>query len=514
VQARKQVDDAWRSVDEEIAVLDTLAPRWNLQANRDRLGAIKEEVKDLKQTQEVAVELAAAHKRGAVAHAAKVFAATATPRSQKVRQLLKDTVESQFGLLAADEADLASDGTLLNRIILIATLAAVVIGCLVAALISRRLSAIVAALLARAEAIARGDLTGRDIEVRSRDELGDLALAINKMEQSLRQIVDSILANTERLASASEQLSATATQQSAGAEAQKDQAGHVAVAMQQMSTTIVEISQNSSRAADAARKASDTARAGGKIVEDTLSKMREIAASVGTTAQRVSELGTQSNQIGQIIGVIDDIADQTNLLALNAAIEAARAGEQGRGFAVVADEVRKLAERTSKATKEISRMIHAIQDETKSAVLAMESGTAQVQAGVATTTQAGSSLHDIIQSAEQVGDMVTHIATAATQQSSTATEVNSNIEQIAKITAESAIGAQQSAKACHDLSNLALELQKIVGGFHLDSDGSNGYRASRAAAGATAPSTESPAKKSMRAKIHAVRVERTQPRVA
>jgi uncharacterized phage infection (PIP) family protein YhgE len=144
----------------------------------------------------------------------------------------------------------------------------------------------------------------------------------------------------------------------------------------------------------------------------------------------------------------------------------------------------------------------------------MESGTAQVQAGVATTTQAGSSLHDIIQSAEQVGDMVTHIATAATQQSSTATEVNSNIEQIAKITAESAIGAQQSAKACHDLSNLALELQKIVGGFHLDSDGSNGYRASRAAAGATAPSTESPAKKSMRAKIHAVRVERTQPRVA
>jgi len=241
--------------------------------------------------------------------------------------------------------------------------------------------------------------------------------------------------------------------------------------MTEMSSTVVQISENSSKAAEAARKASETAREGGKVVEQTLAKMREIANSVGDTARKVEALGKSSDQIGQIIGVIDDIADQTNLLALNAAIEAARAGEQGRGFAVVADEVRKLAERTSKATKEIATMIQSIQQETKSAVVAMETGTKQVEAGVETTTQAGSSLHEIIQTAEQVGDMVTHIATAATEQSSATEEVNASIEQIAKIAAETAEGSQQAAKACHDLSSLALDLQNVVSQFKLETNG-------------------------------------------
>ena len=160
------------------------------------------------------------------------------------------------------------------------------------------------------------------------------------------------------------------------------------------------------------------------------------------------------------------------MLALNAAIEAARAGEQGRGFAVVADEVRKLAERTSKATKEIADMIKNIQVETKSAVAAMQEGTKQVEMGVESTTMAGSSLSEIIQMADRVGEMVTHIATAATEQSSATEEVNNNIEQISKITSETAAGAQQSAKAVHELSNLALDLQNLVSQFKLSHNGS------------------------------------------
>ncbi len=182
----------------------------------------------------------------------------------------------------------------------------------------------------------------------------------------------------------------------------------------------------------------------------------------------MEELGKSSDQIGRIIAVIDDIADQTNLLALNAAIEAARAGEQGRGFAVVADEVRKLAERTTTATKEIAQMIKNIQDETRAAVTAMEAGSRQVEEGVKSTAQAGDSLKEIIQMAEEVGEMITHIATAATEQSAASEEVNQNMDQITKLVKESAVGAQQSAKACQDLSGLALDLQKMVESFDLD----------------------------------------------
>jgi methyl-accepting chemotaxis protein len=240
-----------------------------------------------------------------------------------------------------------------------------------------------------------------------------------------------------------------------------------------MSSSVGEISAHSTRAADSAHKATGCAKQGGKIVEEALVDMRAIAASVTATATKIGELGKTSDQIGKIIAVIDDIADQTNLLALNAAIEAARAGEQGRGFAVVADEVRKLAERTTKATKEIAQMIETVQTETKTAVDQMHASTKQVEVGVAATMKAGVSLEEIIAAAQQVGDMISQIAAGSTQQASTIEQITSNVEQIVKVTSESAAGAQQSAKACEELSNLALDLQQLVGKFKVDSDGSD-----------------------------------------
>jgi len=324
-----------------------------------------------------------------------------------------------------------------------------------------------------------GDLTKR-IEIRSQDELGELALWFNTFLGRLQDVISQVAATAERVASASEQLSSSASLQAQGAETQNDKAAQVSTAMQEMSSTVLQVSDNSNKAAAASGTAAETARRGGSIVRETLVKMRVIADSVSRAAKRVEELGKSSDKIGHIAGVIDDIADQTNLLALNAAIEAARAGEQGRGFAVVADEVRKLAERTATATKEIAHMIKSIQDETKVTVTAMEGGTRQVEEGVKFTVQAGDALKEIIHMSEQVGEMITHIASAAAEQSSASEEVSINMGQITRLVRESAEGAKQSAQACQDLSGLALDLQKMVGNFKVHGEGE---RSSRPAAG-------------------------------
>jgi len=347
-----------------------------------------------------------------------------------------------------------------------------VIGFLIATGIARSLSATATNMLTQIREIAANNLAIGDLEINSEDELGHTGLALNAMKNNLRQLIQGIAGTAEHVASASEEISSSASQQSQGAETQRDQTAQVATAMQEMSSTVAQVSDNSSKAADASRRAAETAREGGSIVEESLNKMRRIADSVEGTAKKMEELGRSSDQIGRIAGVIDDIADQTNLLALNAAIEAARAGEQGRGFAVVADEVRKLAERTTTATKEIAQMIQNIQSETKVAVSAMAEGTKQVEEGVESTSRAGESLKHIIRVSEEVGEMITHIATAATEQSSATEEINKNMEQIAKLVKESAEGAQQSAHACQELSGLALDLQNTVSKFKLgDGDG-------------------------------------------
>ncbi len=338
----------------------------------------------------------------------------------------------------------------------------------IAVIVPRALASIISAMISVIDEVANNNLSVDDLHVTAQDELGRASTGLNTMKNSLRALIQSIARTAEHVASASEELSSSATQQAQSAETQKSQASQVAVAMQEMSATVHEVSENSNRAAEASRQAADTAREGGIIVEDSLAKMRAIAESVSATAQKVEELGKSSDQIGRIIGVIDDIADQTNLLALNAAIEAARAGEQGRGFAVVADEVRKLAERTTSATKEVAHMVQNIQNETKTAVSAMHQGTEEVKAGVQTTTKAGDSLKRIIHMSEQVGEMISHIATAATEQSSATEQVNQNVEQITRLVNESAVGAQESAKACQDLSGLALDLQKMVSSFNLE----------------------------------------------
>jgi methyl-accepting chemotaxis protein len=341
-----------------------------------------------------------------------------------------------------------------RREVLILGMVGVFLGLVVASTSAVTVNRGITAMVGMIKEIAANNLAAADLRIASHDELGTAAGALNLMKDNLHVMIESMTRAAAQLASASEELSATAAQSAQGASVQQGQTEIVASAMQEMSVSVREVSENSQRATDAARKAAETARQGGAVVEETLSRMKAIADSVKGTATKVEELGRATGQIGRIIGVIEGIADQTNLLALNAAIEAARAGEQGRGFAVVADEVRKLAERTRSATKETAQMIRNIQSETKTAVDAMQAGTAQVEQGVATTTQAGSALHEIIQMVEQVGEMISHIAAASTEQASTTEQVTGNMTEIGHQVRESAVGAQQSAQACRDLQGM------------------------------------------------------------
>ncbi|MFZ0523991.1 MAG: methyl-accepting chemotaxis protein [Candidatus Acidiferrales bacterium] len=483
--------DKWKSTDdrlhERIASLDKIAVD---SEDTDALEVIKG---TLKVYEDGFADVVAKLHSGDIKQVPQANAAMDSYKNAVAR--MEDTLQIEDAEHVSRMADRKQLAEATNRRTLWTLLAAVIAGVLVGGLISititRRITRPIELVVDAMQRILHGDLTGEELSIASRDELGDLGRATNEMQKSLRTMIGSVSISAERIATASEEFSATAAEQAQGAVNQKDQTHQVAAAMQEMSSTVAQVAENSNKASEASRKAADTARLGGQIVEETLAKMHAIADSVGHTAKRVQELGKSSNQIGEIISVIDDIADQTNLLALNAAIEAARAGEQGRGFAVVADEVRKLAERTSKATKEITQMIQNIQTETHSAVEAMQAGTKLVELGVESTTQAGDSLHEIIKTSELVGDMILLIASASTEQSSASEEININIEQIAQIAQETAAGSQESAKAVHELSKLATNLHTIVNKFRVNANDA-GKRGTQSPAGDHNPSLQEP----------------------
>lgn len=311
-----------------------------------------------------------------------------------------------------------------------------------------------------------GDLTKR-LDESTKDELADVSRYFNIFIDKLRNIISSISQTSNQVAAASTQLQATAEHIATGAEEVASQAGTVATAGEEMSATSGDIAQNCLLAAEGAQRASQTASDGAGVVEKTVMVMGKIAERVQESAKTVESLGARSDQIGAIIGTIEDIADQTNLLALNAAIEAARAGEQGRGFAVVADEVRALAERTTRATREISEMIKNIQKETKDAVVAMEQGVDQVKTGTEEAARSGQALQNILQQVNEVAMQVNQIATAAEEQTATTSEISSNMQQITEVVHQTAQGANESATAASQLSGNAEELQRLVRQFKL-----------------------------------------------
>ncbi|MFB3146118.1 MAG: methyl-accepting chemotaxis protein [Nitrospirales bacterium] len=338
------------------------------------------------------------------------------------------------------------------------------IGILIGRAVVRQIMPVVAV----AKQASEGDLTAR-VPVTTQDELGEIGQAFNKFLDNLNVMIGQTAQVAHTMAAAAEELSVNGTQVAQASREQSSQSTQVASSVEEMSATANEMARNAKVMASTAKELNGMAVKGGEVVTNSMRGMEAVASTMQVSAGRIQALGQQSQQIGEIIRVIEDIADQTNLLALNAAIEAARAGEQGRGFAVVADEVRKLAERTGKATKEIGAVIDTVLTGTKEAVASMETGTIEVQTGMQLVNEAGLRLTEIVTGVQKVTEMVQQLARSIDEQTNATEQIAGGIQSVASLSQQNENSVEQVVGATSDLSNLAAKLQSDLQRFQLNS---------------------------------------------
>ncbi|MFJ1340832.1 methyl-accepting chemotaxis protein [Pseudomonas caricapapayae] len=348
----------------------------------------------------------------------------------------------------------------------LATVLALVFGLLAAWAITRQIVIPLRQTLSAADRVASGDLR-QDLNVERRDELGQLQRSMQRMTVSLRELIGGIGDGVTQIASAAEELSAVTEQTSAGVNNQKVETDQVATAMNEMAATVQEVARNAEEASEAALVADQQAREGDRVVAEAIAQIERLATEMNHSSDAMGQLKSESDKIGSVLDVIKSVAQQTNLLALNAAIEAARAGEAGRGFAVVADEVRSLAQRTQQSTEEIEALIAGLQSGTQQVVSTMDASRNLTDSSVELTRRAGTSLDTITRTVSSIQAMNQQIAAAAEQQSAVAEEINRSVMNVRDVSDQTSAASEETAASSVELARLGTHLQGLVGKFQL-----------------------------------------------
>ena len=409
-----------------------------------------------------------------IEHAHKVFTAYQEGRLSEAETLAEKVEHEEESMISALEALLVKIGkfteasakeaeahehTAIGTLIVLA-----IVSIAIALVFSWMFSEALIKGVRKAIVTASGDLTA-DIEVDSKDEIGELLEAMNGMRGKLLDMVASMADITAQLSTASEEMSTVTRQTSAALREQRSETEMVATAIHEMSATAKDVAVNIAHTATAASEANQQTIGGSQIVGQSIEQINQLAKQIDTSSHAIADVEQYSEAISSVLDVIKGVAEQTNLLALNAAIEAARAGEQGRGFAVVADEVRTLAGRTQQSTEEINETIEKLQVGSHQAVAAMEQSKKEMQSAVNFATQTGEALDAIAKAVGKIDEMSTQIASASEEQGAVSEEINKNITRINDMSSQTSAGAEDTAIASEDLSRMAAELQGLVAQF-------------------------------------------------